>query len=70
MDALAGPIGSMASGGQVDGTWSRLKACPGEGCAWAFYDRSRNGSRTWCSMAVCGNRVKTRRYRRAQAGGP
>jgi predicted RNA-binding Zn ribbon-like protein len=43
--------------------WPRLKACPDEGCQWAFYDASRNRSRTWCSMEVCGNRKKTRRYR-------
>ncbi|MGZ8667616.1 MAG: CGNR zinc finger domain-containing protein, partial [Solirubrobacterales bacterium] len=24
---------------------------------------SRNRSRTWCSMEVCGNRAKTRSYR-------
>jgi len=46
-----------------DGSWSRLKACRGERCGWAFYDASRNRVGTWCSMAVCGNRAKTRAYR-------
>jgi predicted RNA-binding Zn ribbon-like protein len=45
------------------GTWSRLKACREDTCQWAFYDRSRNRSATWCSMAVCGNRAKARAYR-------
>lgn len=45
------------------GAWPRLKACTDEGCRWAFYDATRNHSRTWCSMDVCGNREKTRRYR-------
>lgn len=45
----------------VDGTWSRLKACPN--CHWAFYDRSKNRSASWCSMALCGNRLKTKSYR-------
>jgi predicted RNA-binding Zn ribbon-like protein len=45
------------------GAWPRLKACTDEGCQWAFYDATRNHSRTWCSMDVCGNREKTRRYR-------
>lgn len=49
--------------------WPRLKACPDEGCQWAFYDSTRNRSRTWCSMEVCGNRDKTRRYRQRKAGG-
>jgi predicted RNA-binding Zn ribbon-like protein len=48
---------------QAEGTWSRLKACPNESCRWAFYDRSRNRSRTWCAMSVCGNRAKARSYR-------
>lgn len=47
----------------ADGSWSRLKACPAEDCTWAFYDASKNRSRTWCSMQVCGNRAKTRTFR-------
>jgi hypothetical protein len=47
----------------ANGTWSRLKACRAESCHWLFYDRSRNHSAVWCSMAVCGNRTKTRAYR-------
>lgn len=47
----------------LDGTWPRLKACRNHGCWWAFYDASKNRSRTWCSMAVCGSRVKARNYR-------
>jgi predicted RNA-binding Zn ribbon-like protein len=46
-----------------DGTWGRMKACRAESCGWLFYDRSRNRSGNWCSMAICGNRTKTRRYR-------
>jgi len=45
------------------GTWQRLKACPGDRCGWLYYDRTRNASRRWCDMAVCGNRAKTRAYR-------
>jgi predicted RNA-binding Zn ribbon-like protein len=36
---------------------------------WVFYDRSRNRSRHWCSMGVCGNRAKTRTYRAKRASG-
>ena len=46
-----------------DGSWPRLKVCPADECAWAFYDSSKNRSRTWCSMRVCGNRAKTRTFR-------
>lgn len=48
---------------QSHGAWPRLKACPDQTCQWAFYDATRNRSRTWCSMEECGNREKTRRYR-------
>jgi predicted RNA-binding Zn ribbon-like protein len=38
----------------------RVKQCPG--CGWLFLDMSRNRSRRWCTMQVCGNRAKARRY--------
>jgi predicted RNA-binding Zn ribbon-like protein len=47
----------------ADGRWRRVKACPADHCEWAFYDHSKNRSRTWCSMNVCGNRSKARAYR-------
>ncbi|HWT91919.1 MAG TPA: CGNR zinc finger domain-containing protein [Solirubrobacteraceae bacterium] len=46
----------------ADGSWPRLKACPGADCGWVFYDRSVNGSSGWCSMRVCGQRAKARAY--------
>jgi predicted RNA-binding Zn ribbon-like protein len=48
---------------QQDGSWSRLKACANPDCRWAFYDRSRNQQGNWCSMALCGNRLKNRQLR-------
>jgi hypothetical protein len=45
------------------GRWSRIKLCASETCRWAFVDESRNRSRTWCSMDVCGNRAKARSFR-------
>lgn len=44
----------------------RIRTC--DNCGWLFLDRSRNGSRRWCDMTVCGNRQKARRhYRRRTA---
>jgi predicted RNA-binding Zn ribbon-like protein len=54
---------------QCEEAWPRVKACTDDGCQWAFYDSTRNRSRTWCSMDVCGNREKTRRYRQRKASG-
>lgn len=48
---------------QAEDTWRRLKLCPASDCLWAFYDTSKNQSRQWCTMRVCGNRQKTRAYR-------
>jgi predicted RNA-binding Zn ribbon-like protein len=56
---------AVAFGAMLDGTWGRLKAC--RNCHWSFYDYSPNRSATWCSMQLCGNRTKTRAYRRRQA---
>jgi len=44
----------------------RLRICPN--CRWLFLDRSRNGSRVWCDMAVCGNRAKARRHYNRRRG--
>jgi len=67
VDAAVGRVVAAADAAMRDGTWRRLKACAEDGCRWAFYDASRNQSGRWCSMAVCGNRAKSRRaYRRRQ----
>ena len=60
-----GPLGevtAVALGAMLDGTWPRLKVC--RNCEWAFYDTSKNRSGSWCSMRLCGNRLKTKAYRR------
>ena len=53
----------------LDGTWVRLKACPGRDCGWVFYDHSRNQSARWCSMKVCGDREKARAYYQRRTAG-
>lgn len=73
---LAPPIGGARGGlarllvaiveAQADDTWQRLKLCAADDCLLAFYDTSKNRSRHWCSMGVCGNRQKTRSYRARQ----
>lgn len=40
----------------------RLRPCGNDECALFFVDRSRAGTGRWCSMAVCGNRMKARRH--------
>jgi predicted RNA-binding Zn ribbon-like protein len=67
VDGALGRLLAIVAAATADGTWSRLKACRADDCQWAFYDRARNRSRRWCSMAVCGNRTKARAYRERHA---
>jgi len=52
----------------VTGQSARLKRCPAETCGWVFWDVSRNNSRRWCTMRVCGNRAKARAFAARQRG--
>ncbi|UBU15587.1 CGNR zinc finger domain-containing protein [Nonomuraea gerenzanensis] len=68
--AVAGVRGGLAriAAAPLGATWDRLKVCAEETCQWAFIDLSKNRSRSWCSMRVCGNRTKTRAYRARKRG--
>lgn len=46
----------------MTGSADRLKRCAEHTCGWVFWDVSKNRSRRWCSMRVCGNRNKSRAY--------
>ena len=67
-DAALGLVLGVVAEAMAEGTWSRLKACPGPHCGWLFYDASRNRSSQWCSMRLCGNRVKGREFRARRRG--
>ncbi|MEU8310422.1 CGNR zinc finger domain-containing protein [Actinomadura sp. NPDC048955] len=54
----------------VRGEWSRVRRCPAHDCAWVFWDASKNASRRWCSMRVCGNRTKVRAFANRQGSRP
>jgi predicted RNA-binding Zn ribbon-like protein len=48
----------------------RLRPCANPECRLFLLDRSHANSARWCSMKVCGNRLKARRhYRRSQVAG-
>jgi predicted RNA-binding Zn ribbon-like protein len=64
VDAALGRLLADVVASDLEGLWARLKVCRNEACRWAFYDGSKNRSGAWCSMAVCGNRMKVRRHRR------
>jgi predicted RNA-binding Zn ribbon-like protein len=66
VDAFLGRILGAVASADADGSWSRVKACRNDTCRWLFYDHSRNRSSTWCTMAICGSRMKARAYRARQ----
>ena len=58
--ALLWPVADAAHRLLTGPEVARLKRCVA--CPWLFLDRSRNGSRRWCSMEICGTDEKIRRY--------
>lgn len=56
--AILGPVTLSALNLLVDADLSRIKQCRGNHCGWLFYDSTKNKSRQWCDMSVCGNRAK------------
>ena len=54
------PVAHAATGLLTSGDLDRLKLCAG--CYWLFLDASKNHSRRWCTMEVCGRDEKVRRY--------
>lgn len=68
--SAATPVGFVAAAVAkvaIEQRLDRVKICPADDCRWAFYDVSRNRSRQWCSMKVCGNRAKARAHRERAA---
>jgi hypothetical protein len=66
-ETAAGLIAAAAVRTAIEQRLERIKICPADSCRWAFYDTSRNRSRQWCSMEVCGNRAKARAHRARSA---
>jgi predicted RNA-binding Zn ribbon-like protein len=67
---ILGPIALSALTLLTQDDKSRIKQCSGNCCGWLFYDSTKNNSRRWCEMSVCGNRFKVRasRARKQNAG--
>lgn len=47
----------------ASGDMQRLCACANPACRWLFLDTSKNHTRRWCDMKICGNRMKARRFK-------
>lgn len=61
IEAVLGPITLSALTLLTETEPRRIKQCHGHECGWLFFDGSKNNSRRWCEMEVCGNRAKQKR---------
>lgn len=62
LDRMLWPVAQSAGELLTSDELNRVRECPGDKCGWLFMDLSRNNSRRWCDMNVCGNRAKSRRH--------
>jgi len=62
LEAPLWPVLRSAADLLTTGKLDRIKQCPFPHCGWLFVDLSKNKSRRWCEMSVCGNRTKARRH--------
>jgi predicted RNA-binding Zn ribbon-like protein len=69
---LISPIAKTASDLLCHTEFSLIKRCENSACVLYFYDTTKNHKRRWCSMRICGNRMKVaafyERRRLAQKG--
>jgi predicted RNA-binding Zn ribbon-like protein len=63
LERLVWPVARDAAVFLTSTDLSRLRTCGNPRCRWLFLDATRNRTRRWCTMAVCGNRAKVHRYR-------
>ncbi len=67
-DAMLWPITEAAANLLVSSDLALVRACSSPTCRWFFLDTSKNHHRRWCSMKLCGNRTKVRRFYAKQKG--
>jgi predicted RNA-binding Zn ribbon-like protein len=68
LDRMLWPVARDAAELLASDQLPRVRECGADDCGWLFLDQSKNRSRVWCNMQVCGNRAKARRhYRKARA---
>jgi predicted RNA-binding Zn ribbon-like protein len=55
-------LAQSAAGLMTSSALEQLRACGSDTCRWLFLDTSKNHTRRWCDMKICGNRMKARRF--------
>jgi predicted RNA-binding Zn ribbon-like protein len=60
--AMLWPVARAAADLLTSSDMALLRACSSATCQWLFLDTSKNHHRRWCSMKLCGNRAKVRKF--------
>ncbi len=66
--SLLVPIAEAALGLLTSANHSLIKKCRNPACILYFHDTSKNHARNWCSMSLCGNRMKVAAHYRRKYG--
>ncbi len=69
-DGLLAPLAEAASDLLCSGKWSLVKKCGNAACILYFYDTTKNHTRNWCSMQLCGNRKKVAAHYQRKRNNP
>ncbi len=68
-DNLLAALAEAASDLLCRGNLDLIKKCANDACILYFYDTTKSHTRNWCSMQLCGNRIKVAaHYRRMKQG--
>lgn len=59
LEPIAAAIGRLLSGGDLE----NVRKCEAHDCTLLFHDTTKSRRRRWCSMALCGNRMKVAAFR-------
>lgn len=69
-DGLLAPLAEAASDLLCSGDLSLVKKCGNAACILYFYDTTKNHTRNWCSMQLCGNRIKVAAHYQRKRNNP
>jgi len=62
-DRVAWSVARSATELLTSGDLRNVHQCALETCGWLFLDVSKNKTRRWCAMKLCGNKAKVRHHR-------
>ena len=66
--SLLEPVASALATLLTQADLRRVRSCEAHDCTLVFEDTTKSGRRRWCSMAMCGNRMKVAAFRSRHRG--